>query len=364
MRKTLLAISISLALFAAGEYWLRQHLFTYTSYSNSESIDRQLRDRDARADWNMLFIGDSETHWGVNPAEIDAAFERHGLAVKSFNHAFDGFGASWWARILPSLLESPALKNVKTVVVGIQMTDSYRVVSATGEDCGALQKPVLTSPFAKDLGVDSLCRSPSWDANLGKKLSSGLWTIRYSSAVRSLLMPHFMNGVGELKFNSRKDGEPYRGFEPHRSIAEDRDTYAQEFARWKAQYNADRDFVPLPPHVWVELTSPAGFFDTLNGIVRDSGRQLVLFALPTNPAVIDTFHRRADYQRNAELLHQWATERGIVFLDFGIQDVDDADVYFSDMRHLSGLGAKTFSKKLGDALANENPLSETRANAQ
>jgi len=349
---------------SVGELALRQVLFRHVSYSNSESIDRQLRERNTGTDWNILFIGDSETRWGVNPEEMDNTFSSYGLNVRSFNHAFDGFGASWWPRLLPRLLEQPALKNVEVVALGVQLIDSHRVVSESGEDCGALQKPVLTSPFAKDLGVASVCRSQSWDAELGKTLFGHLWIVRYSSAVRALILPQIMIGQGQLRFNSRKDGEPIRGFEPHRSIAQDRDTYNQEFERWKAQYQPDRDFVPLQKTVWTELTSPSGFFDQLNETVRSSGRALVLFAVPTNPVLIDTFNRREDYLRNSQLLQDWAAKRGVVFVDAGIQDVDNSDIYFSDMRHLSASGARQYSQKLGQLLASKGVFKNHAMNQQ
>ncbi|HET8709851.1 MAG TPA: hypothetical protein VFM32_00640 [Spongiibacteraceae bacterium] len=356
MKNIIIAILISIAILIGGELWLHHNLFRYASYSNSESIDHQIEARDASDKWNVLFVGDSETHWGVDPREIDAAFARHGMNVTSFNHAFDGFGASWWARLLPKIFEAPSLKNVKVVVIGIQMVDGYRVVNATGEDCGALQKPVLTSPFAIDIGADALCRKPAWDAQLGKMLFGNLWFVRYSSTIHSLLMPKFMSNTGMLRFNSSKDGPPYRGFEPHRSIAEYRDAYDQEFTRWKAQYDPAKHFVPLPPQVWTDLTGDSGFFDKLLSIVHESGRELVLFALPTNPVVIDTFHRREDYQRNSTLLSEWASRRGVIFLDFGIQDREDGDIFFSDMRHLSGYGADIFSQQLGQALASHQAL--------
>ncbi|OQW71720.1 MAG: hypothetical protein BVN35_15400 [Proteobacteria bacterium ST_bin11] len=248
------------------------------------------------------------------------------------------------------MLDEPALKNVQLIIVGIQLIDSYRVVSESGEDCGALQRPVLTSPFAIDLRVNSLCVNQTWDAKLGKTLFSDLWVVRYASSVRSLLMPQYMKGAGQLRFNSRKDGESINGFEPHRSIGEDKDMYDSEFARWKAQYQADRDFVPLQKVVWSELTSPSGFFDQLNDTVRSSGKKLALFAVPTNPVVIDIFNRRDDYLRNSKLLREWADNRGVVFIDTGIQDVKNPESYFSDMRHLSGYGAAMFSRSLGNIL--------------
>jgi hypothetical protein len=351
MRKVSLALLLCLLAFAACEAALRRVLFEHVSYSNSESIDTQLRTRNAAPDWNLLFIGDSETRWGISPVDVDAGMRAQGVNARSFNHAFDGFGASWWPRLLPHMLDEPALKHVEVVVLGIQLIDVHRMIRTSGEDCGALQRPVLTSPFATDLGVDTLCRNQSWDAEFGKKLLGASWVVRYPSAVRSLLLPGFMKGTAPLRFNSRSAGDPVRGFAPHRTIAQDRDTYDQEFARWKAQFDPARDFLPLAPTAWPALTAPAGFFDQFHLSVTQQGRRLALFAVPTNPVVIDTFRRRADYLRNSALLREWAASRGVVFVDAGIQDVPDADAYFSDMRHLSGIGARQYSRQLGEALA-------------
>lgn len=363
MRKIIYALIGCLVVLIAGELALRAVLFRHVSYSNSESIDRQLHERNANPNWNILFIGDSETRWGINPQEVDSAFIASGIRARSFNHAFDGFGASWWPRLLPNLLAQPELKHVEVVVLGVQLIDSHRVVHASGEDCGDLQKPVLTSPFAKDLGVDSLCGNLTWDAQLAKRLFGGLWTVRYASSVRSLILPQFMQGQRQLKYNSRKDGEAIRGFEPHRSIAQDRDIFEDEFTRWKAQYKPDRDFLPLRQSEWPKLTASSGFFDQLHETVRSQGKTLVLFALPTNPLVIDTFKRRADYLRHSRLLQAWAEARGVVFVDAGIQDVADPDTYFSDMRHLSGEGARQYSQKLGQMLAQRGVLRTHTTNA-
>lgn len=351
MYKIILSILTCAAALGVAEWGLRQNLFENVSYSNSESIDDQLKERDASKDWNLLFVGDSETRWGIDPAQIDAAFSRNGMSVKSFNHAFDGFGPSWWQKILPPLLQQPALQKVEVVAVGVQMIDAHRAIQAPSDNCGALQKPVLTSPFAVDLGIDSLCHKETWDAKLGRDIFHDLWVVRYSSAVRSLLLPSSIFASSRLKFNSAKEGESFHGFEPHRSIGENQDAYEQDFVRWKAQYTPAVHFKPLEATVWPELTAASGFFDSLNNSVTASGRRLVLFALPTNPVVIDTFQRRNDYQRNSELLKNWASKNGVIFIDLGVQDVGNPSSYFSDMRHLSGLGARTYSRLLGEALA-------------
>jgi hypothetical protein len=356
MHKIILTLIACVLALISAEVALRFYLFRHVSYSNSESIDRQLQERNSRSDWNILFVGDSETRWGINPEIIDTEFTEVGVQARSFNHAFDGFGASWWPRFLPNLLAEPALKNVQYVAVGVQMVDVHRLVRASGEDCGALQKPVLTSPFARDLGVDMLCRGQSWDARLAKDLFGALWFVRHASSVRTLILPDFKHATHELRFNSRKSGESIRGFEPHRSIVEDQETFENEFQRWKAQYNPERDFRPLPESAWNELTAQGGFFDQLNDAVRKQGKTLVLFALPTNPLLIDTFKRRADYLKNSNLLLAWAQARRVVFVDAGIQDVTDREIYFSDMRHLSGEGARRYSHWLGHMLAQKGVL--------
>lgn len=351
MKRTALVLVASVGVLLAAEAWLRSNLFKHVSYSNSESIDIQLRDRDHDGPWSVLFVGDSEVRWGVDPKNFDRGMADGGATTRSFNHAFDGFGASWWTVLLPRVLQSPALADVKTVAIGVQMTEVHRMLTPTREHCGALQRPVLTSAFGIDNGLDGLCQSRTWDSQLGRQIFAPLWSVRYASSVRTLLMPEAVSVTPKLQFNSRKAGDPVRGFQPHRSIAQDKkDAYA-EFDRWKAQFNPERDFKPLPPHAWEQMVAAGGFFDEVNNTVSGSGRRLVLFALPTNPLVIDTLQRREDYVRNSRLLTQWAANTGVTFIDFGIQDRPDAEDFFSDMRHLSGQGAADFSIRLGRAFA-------------
>jgi hypothetical protein len=350
-KRILLALACCLAVLALGEAWLHRNLFRHVSYSNSESIDAQLRDRDAGGPWKMIFVGDSEVRWGIDPEQIDAGFRDAGQEMLSFNHAFDGFGASWWPALLPRLLTAPSLQSVETVVVGVQLVDNLRVMRATGEDCGALQRPVLTSAFAVDIGAEEMCSTRAWDARLGKDLFGFLWTVHYAPAVRSLVLPDALFKYDQLRFNSRKAAPPRRGFQAHRAIADDEQVFASEFARWKAQYQPERDFGPLEPQAWPALVHTGGFFDQLRQVVEGSGKRLALYALPTNPLVIDTFRRRGDYQRNSALLAQWAAQRRIVYVDLGLQDRPDATRFFSDMRHLSGAGAAEYSRLLGSALA-------------
>lgn len=351
MRRIAYVLLACLTLLGGIELALRHHLFNHTSYSNSESIDRQLRERNVSDRWRVLFVGDSEVRWGIHPGQIDEAFRQAGMPTLSFNHAMDGFGASWWMTLLPPLLSDRRLRNVEFVVVGVQLIDAHNIVGTGEPACGALQKPVLTSSFGIDMGLQSLCAQETWDTALGRKLFSCFWTVRYASAVRSLILPSAILSQQALKFNSRKSGEPFRGFEPHLSLAEEGATYEEEFRRWKAQFDAESDLKPLPPSIWVTLTADEGFFDKLNHVIASTGRKLALFALPTNPVVIDTFHRREDYARSSQLLAKWAGDRNVPFVDLGIQDVPHPSYFFSDMRHLSEEGARQYSATLGQALA-------------
>lgn len=351
MKRSVLVFVVCVGLLFAAEAWLRVNLFRYVSYSNSESIDVQLRARDRDGPWQILFVGDSEVRWGVNPEQVDRGLTEGGANFRVFNHGFDGFGASWWTVLLPQILQSPTLADVQTVAVGVQMITTHQLFTPSMRHCGALQRPVLTSAFGIDNDLDGWCQPRAWDSQLGRKLSAPLWSVRYASAVRTMLIPQAFSVTTMLQFNSLKDGEPLRGFQAHRSIEQDEKRAKAGFGRWKAQFDPGRDFKSLPPQAWEKMVAKGGFFDELNSIVSGSGRRLVLFALPTNPVVIDTFQRRSDYVRNSSLLSQWAVNKKVSFIDLGIQDRPDAALYFSDMRHLSGYGAADFSLRLGRAFA-------------
>ena len=185
--------------------------------------------------------------------------------------------------LLPRVLQSPALADVKTVAIGVQMTEAHRVLTPSHEHCGALQRPVLTSAFGIDNGLDGLCQSRTWDSQLGRQVFAPLWSVRYASAVRTLLMPEAVSMTLKLQFNSRKAGDSVRGFQAHRSIAQDeKDAYA-EFDRWKAQFNPERDFKLLPPHAWEQMVAAGGFFDEINSTVTRSGRRLFFLRSPRTP---------------------------------------------------------------------------------
>lgn len=329
---------------------LRNFLFNEVSYTNSRSFDEQLEQLHSRKDWNLIFIGDSEVHWGMVPKEFDKVVNKNHEGIRSFNLGLDGFGGSWWSLLLPKLLNDDSLQNVEYVVLGVQLTDKLEFLNAESNvTCGSLQKPILTSPFGLDFGLNVLCEKTGLE-RLKRSLSYPLWITRYSSAVRTYLLPDFMSDGQLIEFNSRKSGAIDLGFEPHQSIREESASYGDELKRWKEQYVPERDFVPLNPAIWNEMTDKDGFFDKMNRLVKSKNKKLILYALPTNPVVIDIFNRRSDYKNNAQLLYTWSKQNGVTFVDLGIHDQVDPELYFSDMRHLSKSGAIQFSQDLAKAL--------------
>lgn len=341
-----------------SEIWLRDNLWKYASYTNSAAIDQQLLEWNSRPTWDIVFIGDSEVRWGINPIAFESGLLAQGKqGLSAFNHGFDGFGGSWWSVLLPKVLRSaPNTHSVKYVAIGVQMAGHEAFWSDTSHtylsgNCGDLQRPVLTSSFGIDLSLDEICRpGVGLLDKFVNEIVSPLWLIRYRSAIKSIILP----GTSDrLTFNSAKNGEGFRGFEPHAPIAANLGNFESEFYRWRKQFEGHPEaLAPLLPEVWDRMVGYGGYFDRMSDLVRSRGAEPIFFALPTNPLVIDYLHRRQDYLRNSDLLLNWAKNRGIIAIDLGIQDRKDADIYFSDMRHLSEIGAADFSSKLAVKIAN------------
>lgn len=353
MKKVAFLIACVVTITSLVELLLRRNLFDTVSYSNSRAVDLQLRQRDSTDQWTMLLIGDSEVRWGIDPKGIESAFAKAGITERVFNHAMDGFGAGQWAVLYQLISAQHSLGNVRRVGLGVQLIEEHRFqdrVSATSTCSGALRRPILDSAFGTDLGLDALCFDGNWEARLARAVSKPLWLTRYRPAVKELVWGRYFPSSRVIEINSSAIGDAYQGFEPHSPISATRQNFTEEFPRWRGQFDPQRDFRPLPPDAWPAMVASDGFFDRFANVIRRSGREPFFFALPTNPLVIDTFNRRSDYVRNSGLLSAWARSRGVVFVDLGIQDRDDADQYFSDVRHLSVAGAADYSFRLGVAL--------------
>ena len=340
-----------------SELWLRNNLWQYASYTNSASIDQQLRERDSRPSWDFVFVGDSEVRWGINPIAFETGLLTNGApALSAFNHGFDGFGGSWWSMMMPKIFNKDQKSHLnRYVVVGVQMVgyeDFWNNTAKTyrGENCGELQRPVLTSAFGIDIGMEDVCRLKTGLVdNFISKANNPFWLIRYRSAIKSIILPGTNN---QLSFNSAKSGDGFRGFEPHAPIANNPHEFEAEFSRWRKQFDGHPEALsPMPPEVWKKMVAYGGYFDRMSDLIRSLGAEPIFFALPTNPIIIDYFQRRKDYLRHSALLHEWSINRGVIAIDLGILDREDANIYFSDMRHLSYIGAVDFSNRLAGAIA-------------
>lgn len=367
MRTLIYLLSLFLLPVSAGEAWLREHLWKHASYTNSASIDRQLNEWSGRGRWDIAFIGDSEVRWGINPIAFSSALSKAGQPRWStFNHAFDGFGGSWWSILIPHVFDQDHPANrPRFIALGVQMIEDHYFWDAASasqivSNCGDLQKPVLKSPYAIDKGLHRVCDAePDPLGAWVNDLVGQLWLIRYRSAVKSLVIPP---GPGAtLAFNSAKSGEGFQGYEPHRPIAVNPEEFEAEFERWKHQFEGHpQALTSLPVGTWERLVDYGGYFDRMAALIRATGAEPIFFALPTNPLVIDFFHRREDYAKNTKLLKRWAADRGEILVNLGIEDRANARLYFSDMRHLSYLGAGDFSGRLAVALS-EEPVFRQRA---
>ncbi len=350
MRNVLKVLLLLVVPLAALELTVPHWLFEHVSYSNSASIDSQLKALGQRDDWNVLVIGDSEVRWGVSPTALDVALAQQGVRARSFNLAFDGFGGSLWAGMLPHLDLARLAPNLRVLMLGVQLIEGHSLIELDRHQpgvCGALQKPVLTSAFALDHGLARACRADDWKRPLieGAELTSAL--VRYRQPLRALML----GSGGPLAMNS-SGLEPHAdGFQPHRSIAENRGEFEKDYQRFLAdrQGNASA-FEPLAEGVWPGLVRQGGYFDHWRRLAADRGLTLVLFAVPTNPMLIDAKNRRADYLRNSGLLSEWASVHQVPYVDLGIRDQVLRDEHFADHRHLSQYGAPAFSSALGELL--------------
>jgi len=341
--------------FSALEWWVSNKLFNYVSYSNSINLDKQLAILDEDNSWNVLALGSSEVRWGFMPSEFDNGIREGALhdvspGVKSFNLGIDGFSPG----LIFSLLDRWNLKDVapsvKVLLVGVNVTENNTISDAgyIPGVCGALQKPVLTSSFASDNDLDEDCVKSLWTDRVVDVVEE-LSVVRYRKALRNILLPYA--GAGFIGMQSTGLEHTSDGYQPHLSIDEAYDNYKSSWDRLlidKANH-PDR-FTALPIGNYPHFLQNGSFFDRWRRFGEERDIEIVFYALPTNPMLIDEYDRRADYTRHSMLISEWAANNDVVFIDLGIKDDYERNRDFSDHRHLSQYGAPKFSRELGQAL--------------
>lgn len=360
MRRLGIILLLTMVPFLGLEWFARSGLFSLASYSNSETVDLKVTELKTRTDWKAIILGDSETRWGLDPAALEQAFPG-GTLTPALNFAFDGFGGGLWSVMIGHFDWKTLAPDLKYLMVGVQMIDVDSIPgNGTRVPCGDLQKPVLTSPFARDMGFHHLCEPLTFASRIEDWAGSISAVVRYRAALKHVLLNRSGQQKGHLSRNSASIGPAVRGFQPHQAIADRMKEYEREKGVFLAeQTDNPLKFQPLKRGAWDAMTASGGYFDHWKATADSMGVQLVLFALPTNPFMIDARRRRDDYTRNSALLSAWAKANGAIFIDLGINDKVPMETHYSDHRHLSAKGAEVFSaalaKRLVVSLAGQKP---------
>lgn len=362
IRVFLIALTCVLPLAASGP-WLRTWLFETVSYSNSISLDSQLNGLRAASATDLMFIGSSEVRWGAEPRVFASTLAAAGVHVNAFNFGWDGFNPGLMFRVFQALDPKQLAPNLRMLVIGINLGENDQLPDDGWLPgvCGALQRPVLTSPFGTDHGLTDICTEPTLRNRLiGTFELAGLF--RYRQQLRQYLL-----GTGPGSYiPMQSNGLPHHdnGFQPHQSLAEARRNFELDWQRVQQQRAEHPErYAPLEPGPWERMVAPGGYFDRWLAWCRERDLALAIFALPTSPLWFEAYDRRLDYARNSELLAQWADSSNVAFVDLGIQDQLDRDHHYSDHRHLSRYGAPDFSRRLAAAFATQPAFRDALSSA-
>lgn len=353
IKNTILFIAVALIpvviLDATAEKWL----FSNISYTNSAAFDQKLSAMQHKGDdWDVLFVGSSEVRWGINPEVFDSEVHalRPDLNLKSYNIGLDGFSPG----LMHPLLSVPDFvkdrKRPRIVFIGLNLAESVgvtRLEYAPGA-CGQLQKPILTSPFARDARVSKICDDPfSW-SNWVEFVSRRVPLIRYRSQVRALLFQELPDPLSADITD--------RGFHPH---PPDEDHVAKFWADQDRMREEEPErYAPLPSAYWNGAVAPGGFLDEFVQLGERRGWKIVYFHLPTNPNFFEAFEKEETVANNQNLMLEWVERSGEVFIDLGIRYDYDREMDFADFRHLSGRGADKFSAELARAFISSDELNK------
>ena len=328
-----------------------QWLFSKISYTNSPAFDQKLEAMQVEGEqWDILFVGSSEVRWGIDPETFDAEISANipDIGAKSFNIALDGFSPG----LMFPLMQTPRFvvdrERTRIVMVGLNLAESVgvaRLEHAPGA-CGQLQKPILTSPFARDAGISIICETPTAWNNWAERLTRALPLVRYRSAIRAYLFREYPDPISE-------DITP-RGFHPHSPDADHVVKFWADQERMREE-EAHR-YAPLPPSYWESAVAEGGFLDEFVQLGETRGWHVVFFHLPTNPNFFEAFEKTETVEQNLRLIQQWQERTGGVFIDLGIKYEYDRQADFADFRHLSAAGAKKYSAELAGAFSSDADL--------
>jgi hypothetical protein len=284
--------------------------------------------------------------WGVSPAHFDAALSGR---ARGLNLGLDGFTPRFVYPLIETGVLVPKDSGIKVVVIGLNMVETISIaeIQHAPASCGALQRPVLTSPFGADYGLDIICDEPV-KFSLERELQR-FKIFRYRKPLRAW-------AVGQAPAELQSEVQP-NGFQPYPPAGAVPNYYEDFRAGLEAMRKTESwRFEPLAADNWREAAAPGGAFDRYDALLRARGMLPAFLALPTNPFSLDVFAKRETYLENSAILKDWAADRGAIFIDLGIKDNYDPEMDFADFRHLSGTGAAKFSLELGAAFAADSRL--------
>jgi len=277
---------------------------------------------------DMLILGNSRTLFDVQPQRVDTILSRNGIEQRSFNLAMPTVDVRFWPPFLTDYYDRPAPKQLLLGVIPRDL--DVRNVAAQTE-----QEAFFASP-----GFENHDRSGLWRG--AEEALSQLFTLRGRlNEVRRVGLRGVLRGQrldpAQVDISGRGWGQFAPGVAPDKQVLTD-------------ERRADHDDKG-------EILVGKDQIAALRGLdtwIRARGGCLTLFSTPLlydrdgwgSEAVRRDFVRTMrDFVR---------TNRHVRFLDVGANTAKGYTLTdFSDGDHLAPSGARKFSRKLADALAEQ-----------
>ena len=277
----------------------------------------------ASHDVDVLFIGNSTTQAGIDPAAFDAERTPLGAGGSSFNASIEGVPPSVNKEFLQMFLRSA---KPKAVMIGL-----------TAQDLNA------NSPWAKDMddraGHSINLQAGARDSLMGNVLA---FLLDNSELFRYRYVLHQMLLRGGA-------------YPPHPDVYFD----ARGF------HSIDRSLADFSPSERLQAQNRAGVLnynpqgeqaDALKemiGAIRSHGAQAILVNLPLSDHYYANFDSPADYQKYRDALQRTADDLAVPLWDMEALPEGNqfGDSEFGDLNHLNKVGAERLSTMLAQRYA-------------
>ena len=338
------------------EAFARTNLFDVASYTNSEKFDKTMQSLQNAKGAVVGAFGSSETLYGFDPHTFQAESERLGCGLPAFNFGVEGFGPNHYLILLENLPFTEWAPRMKIALVGLTLFEPQEPMPTTAEagfQCdsmaGSLQRSVYTSPLARDMGMEGLCRAPGTEVlrPVEDALSSVSAAFRYRSAIRALVLdtPAYLGRDRQSRMARVTD----RGFYMAPGMtAENVDFYTD---RWLKDFSQVPFWQkPLNEDTWTANLAEGGLLSRIKDRFLAMKVMPVFYSMPTNPLMVTSVRREDVYVRNSERMRAWAKKNAVGFIDTGILRDFDPIRDFGDHRHTSAEGAAKASALLAQAL--------------